>query len=99
MTLFSEDAYPNQATVIITFRDHTLYNEEQFLFTHAYKHEQIRIIIFLVSIDSGVTKDNKTISSQTINDAVSMLGALLNVRNVFTRIAADVEVPILIRYN
>ena len=36
--------------------------------------------------------DNKTISSQTINDAVSMLGALLNVREFFTRIAADIEV-------
>ena len=50
------------------------------------------IISILVSIDANETKDNKEISSQTINDAVSMLGALLNVRDFFTRIAADVEV-------
>ena len=51
---------------------------------------------FQVSIDAKNTKDKKAISSQTIHDAVSMLGALLNVRDFFTRIASDVEVSNII---
>ena len=65
-----------------------------------YQRRQITLeCFFQVSIDAGNTKDNKEISSQTINDAVSMLGALLNVRDFFTRIASDVEVANAITYS
>ena len=48
------------------------------------------IFYFLVDLSNG--NGTKTISSQTINTAISMLGAVLNVREFFSRIAMDLKV-------
>ena len=46
----------------------------------------------LVAIPANSTIDNKEVTSGTINEAISMLGAFLGVRGIFDRVANDLQV-------